>query len=60
MRLGQSGTSSTSGEMELFPMIYAPESHTVKNVVIQMLCYVVQCNVLYKGRHVHAKRRYFQ
>ena len=25
MRLGQSGTSSTSGEMELFPMICAQE-----------------------------------
>ena len=40
MRLGQSGTSSTSGEMELFPMICAPGSHTVKNVQ-SLKCYVM-------------------
>ena len=49
MRLGQSGTSFTSGEMELFPMICAPESHTVKNVKFShsnaMLCSSVQCTL---------------
>ena len=29
MRLGQNGTSFTSGEMELFPMIYVLENTTV-------------------------------
>ena len=40
MRLGQSGTSSTYGEMELFPMICAQGSHTVKNVQ-SFKCYVM-------------------
>ena len=35
MRLGQSGTSSTSGGMELFPMTYVQE---IISVVLKSQC----------------------